>query len=98
MKKGYVYILKSIEKNRFYIGSTNNLEERLKRHKHGLVKATRPLLPVELKFFQEYGTFGIARKIELKLKKLKRKDYIENIIKDGLIKWGSSSVGPDAFE
>ncbi|MBI4981848.1 MAG: GIY-YIG nuclease family protein [Candidatus Omnitrophica bacterium] len=88
MKKGYVYILRSVDKNKYYIGSTNNIEDRLSQHKQGLVKSTRPLLPIELKFFQEYNTFGVARKVELKLKKLKRKDYIDKIIKDGLIKMG----------
>jgi predicted GIY-YIG superfamily endonuclease len=35
---------------------------------------------------QEYPTIEEARKIERKLKKLKRKDYISKIIKDGYIK------------
>jgi hypothetical protein len=39
-----------------------------------------------LAFSQEYQTLREARKIERKLKRLKRKDYIEKIIKDGYIK------------
>ncbi len=35
---------------------------------------------------QEYDSLGVARKIERKVKKLKRKDYIEKIISDGYIK------------
>jgi len=35
---------------------------------------------------QEYATLLEARKIENRLKKLKRKDYIEKIIIDGYIK------------
>jgi len=35
---------------------------------------------------QQYATLLEAKKIEKKLKKLKRKDYIENIIRDGYIK------------
>ena len=39
-----------------------------------------------LVFKQNYPTLIEARRIERKLKKLKRKDYIENIIRDGYIK------------
>ena len=35
---------------------------------------------------QEYGSLNLARKIELKIKKLKRKDYIEKMINDGYIR------------
>ncbi len=35
---------------------------------------------------QEYDSIEVAIKIERKLKKLKRKDYIEKIVKDGYIK------------
>ncbi len=39
-----------------------------------------------LVFNQQYDSLPEARKIELKLKKLKRHDYIEKIIQDGFIK------------
>jgi len=35
---------------------------------------------------KEYKTILEARRVEYKLKKLKRRDYIANIIKDGFIK------------
>jgi predicted GIY-YIG superfamily endonuclease len=41
---------------------------------------------LELVFYQEYKTLRDARRIERKLKELKRRDYIEKIIKDGYIK------------
>jgi len=41
---------------------------------------------LELVFSQMFDTLEEARKIELRLKKLKRKDYIEKIVKDGYIK------------
>ena len=37
-------------------------------------------------FKQEYGTLKEARAIEHKIKGLKRRDYIEKIVKDGYIK------------
>ena len=64
MDRGFVYILRSVKNNRFYIGSTKNIERRLKEHELG---------------------FSLARQIERKLKKLKRKDYLEKIVQVGHI-------------
>lgn len=83
--KGYVYILKNSD-HKFYIGSTNNLEKRLKQHNTGHTHSTRRMSGLELVFKQEYESLNEARKIENKLKKLKRHDYIEKIIKNGFIK------------
>ncbi len=82
---GFLYILKD-EEGKFYIGSTDNLERRIHQHKIGHTQTTKRMknpIPV---FNQEYPSLEQARKIENKLKKLKRKDYIEKIIKDGYIK------------
>ncbi|MBU0732400.1 GIY-YIG nuclease family protein [Patescibacteria group bacterium] len=37
----YVYILKEKSKNHFYIGSTNDLERRIKEHKKGTTRTTK---------------------------------------------------------
>ena len=81
----FVYILKTTS-GKYYIGSTNDLDARMKHHKGGYTKSTKALGEVELIFKQEYYTLGEARRIERRLKNLKRKDYIENIIRDGYIK------------
>lgn len=52
-----------------------------KRHTH----STQRMGELKLVFSQEYTTIKMARKIEARLKKLKRKDYIERIIADGRI-------------
>lgn len=82
----YVYILKSSLDSRFYIGSTNNLVERLKHHKSGGTPTTKRFGEIELVFSQKYESLKDARTVERKLKRLKRRDYIEKIIKDGFIK------------
>ena len=82
---GFVYILKD-EKGKLYIGSTDNLDKRMRQHKAGHTQTTRRMKNAVLVFSQKYPTLEQARKIERKLKKLKRKDYIEKIIKDGYIK------------
>ncbi len=86
MKKGFIYILRSLKNNRLYIGSTNDMDRRIHQHEIGNVKTTRNLMPLKLQLFQECDNIRVARKFEQRLKKLKRKDYIEKIIKDGVIK------------
>lgn len=83
--RGYVYILKSSD-NRFYIGSTSDLNRRLKQHKNGHTQTTRNMKDIDLVLIQEYNNLDIARKIEKRIKKLKRKDYIQKMIDDGEIK------------
>lgn len=82
----FIYILQSQKNNRYYIGSTIDVKNRYKRHIDGRVKATRYLRPLKLVFYQRFNTIRKARQIEYKLKKLKRRDIIERIIKDGMIK------------
>lgn len=82
----FVYILKSLRDGRYYIGSTTNIEKRLKHHKGGFTPSTKRFGGVELVFQQKYESLKNARYIEKRLKKLKRKDYLEKIIKDGYIK------------
>lgn len=81
----FVYILQN-KKGKYYIGSTSDLKERMRHHFGGYTPSTKRLGNPTLVFYQKYESLKEARKIELKLKKLKRHDYIANIIKDGFIK------------
>jgi putative endonuclease len=85
-QSGYVYILKSIKNDSYYIGSCINLEHRFKQHCNGLVKSTKYLRPLQIVFYQKFDSIKTARKIELKLKKLKSRNIIERIIQDKIIK------------
>ena len=80
-----VYILKS-ETGNYYIGSTTDIKSRMRHHHGGHSPSTSKMGKLELVLNQEYKSLQEARNIELKLKKLKRRDYIANIIKDGFIK------------
>lgn len=86
--KGFIYILRSLKNNRFYVGSTVDIRGRLRIHNKGYVVSTNKYRPFVLAYFQEYKDIRLARRIELKLKKLKRRDYLEKIIKDQYIKMG----------
>jgi len=83
--KGCVYILQDV-KNKFYIGSTTDIQRRLKQHRVKHTATTHRMKIPKLVFSQEYPSIEIARKVERKIKKLKRKDYIEKMVAEGYIK------------
>ena len=86
MGMAYVYILKSTRDGRYYIGSSKNLNDRLRHHKSGFTHSTKRFGDIELVFKQKYPSLEKARYIEKRLKNLKRKDYLKKIIEDGYIK------------
>ncbi len=86
MDKGYVYIMQSERSGMYYIGSCHNTTKRLLQHNNGKTLATRNKGPWILRLAQEYSTMKEARQVEYKLKRLKRRDYIEQMIQDGYIK------------
>jgi len=83
--KGYVYILKD-DKGKFYIGSTDDIGRRLYQHSRNHTHTTHRMKEPKLVLSQEYENLWTARKIERKIKKLKRKDYVEKMVSDGYIK------------
>ena len=82
----FVYILKSIKNDRYYIGSTKDIQKRLIKHNNGEVDSTKKFLPWILVFKQEYPDLSLARKVESRLKRFKRRDFIEKIVREGEIK------------
>ena len=77
----FVYILQSLKDGRLYIGQTNNLSERVKRHNDGHVVATRNRRPFELIHMEIFATRAEAVRRESYLKSLKSSKYIlENIV------------------
>lgn len=64
----YTYILRC-GNNKLYVGSTNNLQERLKRHNAGYASEfTRLHKPVELVYKEEFYTYQEAFKRERLIK------------------------------
>ena len=85
-KSGYVYIIQSVNSCRYYVGSTPDVDRRLREHNSGKNRSTRNKGPWIIKFKQKYPTLKEARSIEFRIKKLKRRDYVEQIIQDKYIK------------
>jgi putative endonuclease len=67
----FVYILQSEQTGKFYIGSTQNLEERLKRHNQGRSVFTKPYRPWKIVYAESLSDRAAARKRERELKEMK---------------------------
>jgi len=73
----YVYSLKNLKNSDLYIGSTENVNNRLKRHNEGKVKSTQFYRPWQLLDFETYNTRGEAVKRERFLKKHQQKELLK---------------------
>jgi putative endonuclease len=65
----FLYIIESLVDNTLYIGQSNNLADRLKRHNSGLIKSTKSKKPYRLCYFEEYETRADAMNREWQIKK-----------------------------
>jgi len=74
------YILYSKLLDKYYVGSTNNLENRLFRHNSGYNKFTKTGIPWELVFVENFDTRSEAMNREKEIKSKKSRSYIEWLI------------------
>ncbi len=81
----WVYILKSINFDRYYIGSSSNPEKRLYEHNSGKTKSIKAFCPWVLVFKQQFNSRAEAVRVENKLKKYKSKKIIKQIVSDQYI-------------
>ncbi|MDO8743330.1 MAG: GIY-YIG nuclease family protein [Candidatus Azambacteria bacterium] len=75
--KYYVYILRSLVNNDIYIGSTENVENRIKLHNLGKVKSTRRYRPWQLLEQQEFNSRSEAMRQERFLKTGQQKEILK---------------------
>ena len=68
MSKAYVYILKSQNDGRFYIGHTSDLADRLQRHNSGESRSTRSRRALDIVYWEELENLSIAVKKEKHIK------------------------------
>ncbi|PJA39541.1 endonuclease [candidate division WWE3 bacterium CG_4_9_14_3_um_filter_39_7] len=75
-----MYIIKSTLRNWYYVGMTQNLENRLKRHNSGWEKTTRSYRPFDMIYCKIFETRADARDYEKWLKVRSNKERV--ILKD----------------
>ncbi len=76
----FVYILYSQSHDKYYIGQTQNHNNRLFRHNSGVVKSTKPYRPWVLLYTEKYNTRLEAVHREKYLKSLKSKIKIKELV------------------
>jgi putative endonuclease len=76
----HVYILQSDSDGSYYVGSTQDLNERLQRHNEGRSKYTKAKRPWQLVFHEEYPDRSSAVKRELQIKSRKNRKFIERLV------------------
>src|SRR5258705_145955 len=72
----FVYILISQKDNSFYIGQTNNIDDRLKRHNAGQERYTKTKVPWKLFWFIQVPSRSEAMRLERNIKNLKSRKRI----------------------
>jgi putative endonuclease len=78
----FVYILQSLKDGSYYVGSTQNLDERINRHNGGRSKYTKAKRPWKLVYHEEFPDRSSALKREKQIKRQKRKGFIEKLFKN----------------
>jgi len=78
----YVYLLQSDVDSTFYVGFTENLEQRLKQHNNGESKYTSRKIPWKLVYFENFETKSEALKRELFLKKQRNKEFYQRLVRN----------------
>ena len=77
----FIYILRSRQTLRYYVGSTENIEERLVQHNSGKSKSTRAGVPWELIRTETFETRSDAVLRERKIKARGIARYLSDIVK-----------------
>jgi putative endonuclease len=78
----YTYIIYSKTINKFYVGSCQDVQDRLRDHLNGKSKYTKQVKDWELKYFESYSSRSEAYQREMKIKKMKSRKYIESLIEN----------------
>ena len=78
-----VYIIFSLKIDRYYIGYSENVSERLVQHNSGISDYTSKASDWELKYCEGFDTRQEAMKREKEIKDKKSRKYIEWLISSG---------------
>ena len=75
-----VYILQSDTSGRFYVGSAEDVSERVREHNAGVSQYTRHRGSWRLVYSRAFASRSEAMKREYEIKSMKSRKYIEDLI------------------
>jgi putative endonuclease len=81
----YLYIIYSASVDKYYVGQTDNIKERLASHQSGISKYTSISDDWTLVYSESYDTRNEAIRRENEIKKKKSRKYIEWIISESKV-------------
>ncbi len=76
----YVYILKSVKTERFYVGQTENLKKRFEQHNSGKTQSLKAYLPFEIVRVEEFSSKQEACRRERKIKSYKGGEAFKRLL------------------
>ena len=76
----FVYILRSLKDNGFYVGCTSNLEKRLSYHNSGKTQSLKNRRPFEIAYVEKYNNAVDAYNREKQIKSYKGGDAFKKLI------------------
>jgi putative endonuclease len=79
----HIVYIKSLIRSRFYIGQTENIDNRLNQHNKGKVKSTRGYLPWEVIYTEKFSARSDACKREQEIKRFKSGILFKKLISRG---------------
>ena len=79
----YLYIIFSKTLNKFYVGHTSNLQERIRKHYTNHKGFTGSKADWKVVFLEQYNSKKDAYKREREIKKWKSRKMIERLIRNG---------------
>ena len=77
----HVYIIESLKDGTYYVGSTQNLTERLERHNQGRSNYAKAKRPWKLRYSEKHPDRSSASIRENEIKSRKSKSYIETLVR-----------------
>jgi len=78
----YTYVLESTRFDQIYVGSTDDLKNRLKEHNQGLSPSTKPYRPWTVIYYEACLNEGDARRREKYLKTTQGRRLLYRRLKD----------------
>jgi len=77
----YVYVIQAGANSSYYVGSTRDVNQRLKRHNEGRSPYTKSKENWKLVYVEKYETSGEAMAREKEIKGMKSRKYIQHLVR-----------------
>ncbi|UCG14582.1 MAG: GIY-YIG nuclease family protein [Deltaproteobacteria bacterium] len=76
----FLYILRSEKDGSYYVGTTQDVEERVRRHNQGRSVYTKAKRPWQVVYVEEHSNRVSAQQREREIKQRKSKAYIVSLV------------------